>query len=657
MPSKIAAVSSELEERLRFESMLADLSSGFVNVEPGAVDREIVGAQRLVCECLDLDLAALWQLTPEEPDVLRMTHLHRPFGGPDVPEDFDAREFFPWGINEILAGRVIRVSTMDDLPREAAHDREVWEHFGVKSVVTFPLSGAGGSIIGFLGFHAVREERPWPDEIVQRQQLVAQIFANALERKRSDAMLRESEERLQLAAESAEIGMWELDIDREEFWASDRAREIFGFELGSEVTMARFLDAVHPDCREPVSNAVRRSVEEGIPVDIEYRIVLPAGGVRWLHSSGRLQGASAVRPARLLGATVDVTERKAAEDELQRSFAEVQSLRSRLELENAYLKREHSLLHGSGRIVGESSAIMEVLSLIEQVAPTGTTVLVEGETGTGKELVAQRIHELSPRSDRPLVKVNCASLPSTLVESELFGHERGAYTGAISREAGRFELADGATILLDEIAELPFELQSKLLRVLEEGEFERVGSPRTLKTDVRVIAATNRDLEAEVEAGRFRRDLYFRLAVFPIRVPPLRERRDDVPLLVWAIVQELSVGMNKSVETIRRADMERMQRYDWPGNVRELRNMVERALILCNGPTLRISPPVAPSTSGDTVMSLEEAQRQHILKVLETAGGKIRGAGGAAELLGMKPTTLRSRMQRLGIDPKGLRDE
>jgi formate hydrogenlyase transcriptional activator len=370
-----------------------------------------------------------------------------------------------------------------------------------------------------------------------------------------------------------------------------------------------------------------------------------------------LQGASAVRPARLLGATVDVTERKAAEDELQRSFAEVQSLRSRLELENAYLKREHSLLHGSGRIVGESSAIMEVLSLIEQVAPTGTTVLVEGETGTGKELVAQRIHELSPRSDRPLVKVNCASLPSTLVESELFGHERGAYTGAISREAGRFEIADGATILLDEIAELPFELQSKLLRVLEEGEFERVGSPRTLKTDVRVIAATNRDLEAEVEAGRFRRDLYFRLAVFPIRVPPLCERRDDVPLLVWAIVQELSVGMNKSVETIRRADMERMQRYDWPGNVRELRNTVERALILCNGPTLRISPPVAPSTSGDTVMSLEEAQRQHILKVLETAGGKIRGAGGAAELLGMKPTTLRSRMQRLGIDPKGLRDE
>jgi transcriptional regulator with GAF, ATPase, and Fis domain len=300
---------------------------------------------------------------------------------------------------------------------------------------------------------------------------------------------------------------------------------------------------------------------------------------------------------------------------------------------------------------------MKVLEQVERVAPADTTVLVEGATGTGKELIAQRIHELSPRADRPMVKVNCAALPSTLVESELFGREKGAYTGAVSREPGRFEVANGSTLLLDEIAELPLELQVKLLRVLEEGQFERVGSSKTLTTDVRVIAATNRDLQAEVDAGRFRQDLFFRLAVFPIRIPPLSERREDIPLLVWSFVQDLSSGMNKSVESIRREDMEKLQHHDWPGNVRELRNVLERALILCSGPTLRIELPPKPSTDDDGVLSMDEVQRRHILEVLETTGGKIRGAGGAAELLAVKPTTLRSRMQRLGINPRELRNE
>jgi transcriptional regulator with GAF, ATPase, and Fis domain len=297
---------------------------------------------------------------------------------------------------------------------------------------------------------------------------------------------------------------------------------------------------------------------------------------------------------------------------------------------------------------------MKVLEMVEQVAATGSTVLIEGETGTGKELIAKRIHELSARGGRALVQVNCAALPSTLVESELFGREKGAYTGAISREPGRFEVADGSTLFLDEIAELPIELQSKLLRVLEEGRYERLGSSRTLKTDVRVIAATNRDLAAEVEAGRFRRDLFFRLAVFPVRLPPLRERPEDVPLLVWSMVHEFGRAMNKAVETIRREDMERLQRYDWPGNVRELRNVVERAMILCTGPLLRIAPPPGTTRSeerGDgTVLALDEAQRRHILKALRTAAGRVRGSGGAAELLGVNASTLRSRMKRLGID-------
>ncbi len=657
MTAQGVATNSDLEKRLRFESMLADLSSGFVNLDPEKVDGEIEIAQRRVCECLGLDLAALWQLSPDEPGVMRMTHLYRPIEGPPVPDDFDAREFNPWTLERIFAAEAVWLRKITDAPPEAAKDCETWRYFDIRSVFCFPFSTGGDSIIGAVSYHAVGEECTWPDEIVHRLELVAQVFANALQRKRSHAMLAESEERLKLAAASAEIGMWSLDIAEQRFWANERGREIFGFGIDDEVTMARFLDKVHPASREPVAEAVRRAVEEDLPIDIEYRIALGSDAERWVHSCGRMQAASAVQPQRLLGATVDITERKTAEDDLQRSFLEVQALRRRLELENEYLRQEHSLRHGSGRIVGESAGITEVLSLVEQVAPTETTVLIEGETGTGKELVARRILELSERSERPLVKVNCAALPSTLVESELFGREKGAYTGAVSREAGRFEIADGATLLLDEIAELPYELQSKLLRVLEEGEFERVGSPKTLTTDVRVIAATNRDLEAEVEAGRFRRDLFFRLAVFPIRIPPLRERRGDVPLLVWAMVQEIAGGMNKAVENIRRSDMERLQRYDWPGNVRELRNIVERALILCNGPTLRLTPPGAATHGNGSELTLDEAQRRHILKVLGSVGGRIRGDGGAAELLGVKPTTLRSRMQRLGIDPKELRDD
>jgi PAS domain S-box-containing protein len=660
MTDSLAVHEATLEARLAFETVLSDLSSRFVAIEPADVDSEIDGALCRVCECLGLDISAVWQLSPDETGVLRMTHLYRRVDGPPIPEDFDAREFNPWALGRVFSGRNVVLPTIEQAPAEAGKDLETWNYFGIRSVFLFPLSTGGDEPFGAMSFHSVEEERSWPDEIVQRLQLVCQIFANAVIRKRVDAALRESGERLKLAAEAADIGMWMLDIENQRFWATDRARRIFGYEPGLDITMERFMASVRESCREPVAEAVRRAVEEGCEVDIEYQIALPDGRDRWVHSCGRVQAESATSPRTLLGATVDVTERKRSEKELQSSYEEVQKLRHQLELENAYLRQEHRLQHGRGRIVGESRAITEVLEQVEQVAPTGTTVLIEGETGTGKELVAQRIHELSPQRDRPMVKVNCAALPSTLVESELFGREKGAYTGAISREPGRFEVANGSTLFLDEIAELPLELQSKLLRVLEEGQYERVGSSKTMQTDVRVIAATNRDLEAEVEAGRFRRDLFFRLAVFPIRVPPLRERPGDVPLLVWAMIQELGTGMNKAVETIRREDMERLQGYGWPGNVRELRNVVERAMILCGGPTLRIKPPGGATPDGiedNGLLSMDEAQRRHILKALEAAGGQIRGSGGAAELLGMKATTLRSRMDRLGLDPRRPRDE
>ena len=637
--------------------MLADLSSRFVNLEPAMVDEEIEEAQQHVCRCLGLDISSLWQLSPDEPGVLRMTHVYRRLDEPPLPEDFDARVFNPWALEQVFSGQSVTLSDIEKAPIEAETDCETWRYLGIKSVFLFPLCTGRDRTFGAVSFHSVEKERQYPDEIVHRLQLVTEIFANALVRKRVDSALRDSEERLNLAAESADIGMWMLDVDAEDFWVTDRARSIFGYGPGSAITVERFMESVHPTCRESVAEAVRRAVDDEREIDIEYRIVLPDGLERWVHSRGRMRPASPTHPPQILGVSIDITERKHSEEELQRSYEEVQQLRRQLEIENQYLKAEYRLQHGQGRIVGESPEIMRVLDQVERVAQTESTVLVEGETGTGKELIARRIHELSPRAGRPMVKVNCAALPSTLVESELFGRERGAYTGAVSREPGRFEVANGSTLLLDEIAELPYELQSKLLRVLEESRFERLGSSKTIETDVRVIAATNRDLQAEVEAGRFRSDLYFRLAVFPIRVPPLRERRQDIPLLVWSLVQELGAGMNRSVESIRREDMERLQRYAWPGNVRELRNVLERALILSTGPSLRLEMPTAAAADDGGVLPIDELQRRHILKALEVAGGRIRGTGGAAELLGLKPTTLRSRMQRLGLDPRRLRDE
>ncbi len=304
-------------------------------------------------------------------------------------------------------------------------------------------------------------------------------------------------------------------------------------------------------------------------------------------------------------------------------------------------------------IVGESEAIREVLRQAEQVASTGSTVLILGETGTGKELVAREIHKLSRRRDRAMVKVNCAALPEALVESELFGREKGAYTGAMTSQAGRFEAAHGSTIFLDEIGELSPEAQAKLLQVIEHGELERLGSVRTRSVDVRVIAATHHDLEQAVVAGTFREDLFYRLNVFPITVPPLRERRGDIQLLVWAFVRQLGESMGKTIESIPSRALEALERYRWPGNVRELKNVVERAMILATTPTLPLQVPGSADPGTVRDLTLDALERRHILEVLEQCGWRVRGAGGGAEILGINPATLDSRMMKLGIRRPG----
>ena len=345
----------------------------------------------------------------------------------------------------------------------------------------------------------------------------------------------------------------------------------------------------------------------------------------------------------------EIEERRKAEESLREALEEVRQLKDQLREENLYLREEIDLIHSHKDIVGNSEAIMTVLKQIEQVAPTDSTVLIQGETGTGKELIAHAIHNLSARKGRLMIKVNCAALPPTLIESELFGREKGAFTGALSKQLGRFELADSSTIFLDEIDTLPLELQAKLLRVLESGEFERLGSPRTVKVDVRIISAMNRDLARVVSEGRFREDLYYRLNVFQITIPPLRERREDILPLVWSFVKEFSKRMGKRIESIPQKSVEAMQAYPWPGNVRELRNIIERAMIITTGPVLHTDiPKIAQSGAGQSV-TLEEAEKRHIIGVLDATEWRISGKDGAAEILGMNPKTLASRMQRLGI--------
>ena len=350
----------------------------------------------------------------------------------------------------------------------------------------------------------------------------------------------------------------------------------------------------------------------------------------------------------------DITRRKTAEHRLQNALDEVKSLKDRLRMENTYLQEEIQRTHNFEEIVGTSDELKLTLQKVEHVSPTDANTIILGETGTGKELIARAIHDRSERRNHPLVKVNCAALPGTLIESELFGHIKGAFTGAGADRTGRFELADGGTLFLDEVGELPLELQSKLLRVLQDGEFERLGSPVTQKVDVRVIAATNRDLSKAMNEGTFRADLYYRLAVFPVEVPPLRVRRRDIPLLVWHFIEKKQTTLSRKIERIPDPAMDALMQYDWPGNIRELENVVERAMILSPGSTLVLDDlfllPAEQRRSRNPRQSLEEIERTQISEILEECHWKIKGDGNAAERLGLKPSTLRYRMNRLGIE-------
>jgi PAS domain S-box-containing protein len=469
---------------------------------------------------------------------------------------------------------------------------------------------------------------------------------------RAKAALRTSDERYLLALAGSTDGLWDWDLLSDTVFYSDRFREILGYTPAEfPGTIDSFRSRLHPEEAEAIWTAIERHLKERVAYKVEYRLRTKSGQYLWFLARGQAIWNIEGKAIRMSGSIQDITERKQAELNLETALSEIKELKEKLEVERAYLLEEIKLEYNYENIIGQSDGLKYVLYKVEQIAPGDTTVLVLGETGTGKELVARAIHGLSPRKDRALVKVNCATLPANLIESELFGHEKGAFTGAHARQLGRFEVANGATLFLDEIGELPPELQPKLLRVIQDGEFERLGSSGTVKVDVRLIAATNRNLEEEVRRGRFREDLWYRLNIFPITVPPLRERMEDIALLVDFFVDKISKRLGKSIESIPVSVMNALRDYQWPGNVRELENVLERAVINSSGPKLHLVDELKkpPKDLTTTQKTLEAVEREHIVRVLEQTHWKVSGQNGAAEILGLNRSTLRARMRKLGI--------
>jgi transcriptional regulator with GAF, ATPase, and Fis domain len=493
------------------------------------------------------------------------------------------------------------------------------------------------SCVGVYNFKPAQEKGVKHDSLSTRSERPQGPLTDL---ERSEFYLREGE-RL------AHMGSWSLRADGIFDYWSPETFAIFDFDPSQGIpTLTQWLAPVRPDGRDLLRRTIDKMFREGVRGDVRYWLDHPKKGKRMMHSTGEpvLENGKVTR---LIGNTLDITEQENALEEIRR-------LKDELYKENILLREEINSTSMFEEVLGTSAVLQRVLALAAKVAPTDSTVLIMGETGTGKELIARAIHKRSKRAERSFVSVNCAAIPSSLIMSELFGHEKGAFTGAVQRRLGRFELAEGGTLFLDEVGDLPLETQIALLRVLQEREFERVGGTEMLRCDVRVIAATNRDLQSAIAAGSFRSDLFYRLNVFPIELPPLRERKEDIPILVNYFVNRYAQRAGKKIDTIRKKSIEALQEYSWPGNVRELQNVIERSLIIVDTNEFSVdknwfshefqsSRRVGPASRIST-------EQEQIEAALAQSNGKVSGAHGAAAKLGMPPSTLESRIRSLKIN-------
>ncbi len=474
--------------------------------------------------------------------------------------------------------------------------------------------------------------------------------------KKTSLTLIKSQKNLIEAQRIANISSFEVNLKTETGTVSPNFYEIVEADLNEELTLENWRTVVYPDDKENNIKVLNDCIQLGKKYDLIFRIITRrTKQLKWIHGCGEVIYEKG-EPTLFIGTLQDITKEKNAELELKNSYKEIEQLKNQLESENVSLKEEISLSFNYENLVYASAEISDVLTQVEQVATTKATVLILGETGTGKELIARAIHNTSPRKNGPLIRVNCAAIPAELLESELFGHVKGSFTGAVKDRIGKFQLADKGTLFLDEIGELPLELQPKLLRAIQEGEIEPIGSSKIIKLDLRIIAATNRELDKEVKANRFRQDLFFRLNVFPITVPPLRDRIEDIPVLVDYFLDKFCKKYQKKINSISKHALQQMKVYQWPGNVRELENVVERAVIIVdNDKTVLLDFDFKTQPhlekSNNSKMSLDEVQSNHIIKMLNLTNWKISGKDGAAELLGLKVSTLRDRMSKLGIKP------
>lgn len=617
-------------------------------LEHGDLKTALTEITQAAADTLETERVNVW-IYNEDRSIIHCLEMYERSTGVHSDGQALKAQDYPAYFKGLEEGRTIAADDAFSDPRTREFSENYLSVHAITSMLDAPIR-ISGHVAGVICHEHIGPPRHWTVEEQNFAGSMADLVALAIDthkRRSAEAALRESEERFRRLSEGPFEGIAISDQGRI-LDANEQMGHILGYQQTELIGMP-VSQLVAPESRD----LVKRKIQSADETPYEHMALRKDGSTfpvevygRRIPYKGRMVRITAVR---------DIARRKRTEESLRSALEEVESLKNRFEAEKIYLQDELKVEHNFEEIIGVSPNFVAILHQVEQVASTDSTVLILGETGTGKELIARAIHNISPRCNRTLVKVNCASLPDNLIESELFGHEKGAFTGAFVRTIGRFELADGGTIFLDEIGELPLGLQVKLLRVLQEGEFERVGSAKTHRVDVRVIAATNRDLTTAVEHGTFRSDLYFRLNVFPITVPPLRERRQDIPLLVKHFVAKFAGRIGKEIDQISKQSMERLCAYHWPGNIRELENVIERAVILNQGPILDISDqlelqPPDPTRSDRSSTTLKEQEQSMIRRALEECRWTIEGSHGAAARLDIPPSTLRDRMRKYGIE-------